>query len=160
MKPMNQWVALGGFVLACCLVAYVGGAVTAPAVRDWYPTLNKPAWTPPAWVFGPVWTVLYAAMALSAWLVWRRVGWCGALWWWTAQLVLNALWSPVFFGMHRPDLALAVIVALWVAIAGTTVLFWQLSVLAGFLFLPYWFWVSFATALNFAIWRLNPSAGP
>lgn len=159
-KIPSGWLSLLGFLLASFLAAGIGSAATATAVREWYPALAKPAWTPPPWVFGPVWTVLYVTMAIAAWLVWRRAGWCGALGWWTAQLALNALWSPVFFGMHRPDLAFAVIVALWIAIAGTTVAFWQISTLAGILFMPYWLWVSFAAALNFAIWRLNVTASP
>lgn len=160
MKTSSQWWMLAVLLLASFAAAVIGGLVTGPSVRDWYPTIAKPTWTPPSWVFGPVWTFLYTAMAVAAWLVWRRVGWCGALWWWTGQLALNALWSPAFFGMQRPDLALAVIVALWVAILGTTVMFWQISRLAGIVFVPYLAWVSFAAILNFAIWRLNSGASP
>jgi tryptophan-rich sensory protein len=94
-------------------------------------------------------------MAVAAWLVWRQVGWGGALVWFAVQLVLNAAWSPLFFGLHRIDLALLDIVALWVAIAVTLVGFWKVSPGAGWLLVPYLAWVSFATALNFALWRLN-----
>jgi len=87
--------------------------------------------------------------------VWRRAGWGGALAWFAVQLALNAAWSPLFFGLHRIDLALADIALLWLAIIGTTMAFWKVTPLAGWLFLPYLAWVSFATALNFAIWRLN-----
>jgi tryptophan-rich sensory protein len=144
------------FLLACFAAAAIGGWATGPAVREWYPTLAKPAWTPPAWLFGPVWTALYAMMALAGWLVWRRAGWCGALVWFAAQLVLNATWSPVFFGLQRIGWALINIILLWLAIAGTTVAFWRVTPVAAGLFVPYLAWVSFATALNFAIWRLNP----
>jgi benzodiazapine receptor len=155
MKLDNQWLVLGGFVVASFATAALGGATTAGSVRDWYPTIAKPSWTPPSWLFGPVWTALYLMMAVAGWLVWRRVGWGGALVWFAVQLALNTTWSPVFFGMHRIGLALVNIVLLWVAIVGTTVAFWRVTPVAGWLFVPYLAWVSFATALNFAIWRLN-----
>ncbi len=155
MKPSHSWLVLAAFLLASLAAATVGGLATGPAVRDWYPTIAKPDWTPPAWLFGPVWTALYAMMAVAGWLVWRRVGWGGALVWFGVQLALNAMWSPVFFGMHQIGLALVIIILLWVAIAGTMVAFWRVSPVAGWLFVPYLAWVSFATALNFAIWRLN-----
>ena len=103
-----------------------------------------------------MWTVLYLAMAVAAWLVWRQAGWCGALVWFGVQLALNATWSPVFFGMHRIGLALGNIVLLWLAIAGTTVVFWRVTPAAGILFVPYLAWVSFATLLNLTLYRLNP----
>jgi len=155
MKIDNQWLVLGGFVAASFAAAALGGVVTGGSVRDWYPTLVKPAWNPPAWVFGPVWTALYTMMAVAAWLVWRRVGWGGALVWFAVQLALNATWSPVFFGMHRIGLALVNIVLLWLAIAGTMVAFWRVTPVAGIVFAAYLGWASFAAALNFAIWRLN-----
>ena len=155
MKLDNQWLVLGGFVAVSFVVAAAGGAATVSAVREWYPTLSKPSWTPPSWVFGPVWTLLYAMMAVAAWLVWRRAGWCGAPAWFAAQLALNAVWSPLFFGLHWIGVALLDIGLLWVAIAATMAAFWQVTPLAGWLFVPYLAWVSFAAALNFAIWRLN-----
>ena len=155
MRSANQWLVLGGFVVVRFAAAALGGVTTAGSVRDWYPTLVKPAWNPPAWIFGPVWTVLYLAMAVAAWLVWRRVGWGAALVWFALQLALNATWSPVFFGMHQIGLALVNIVLLWLAIAGTMVAFWKVTPVAGWLFVPYLAWVSFATALNFVLWRLN-----
>jgi len=151
----NSWLMLVGFLVASFMAAAIGGAVTSSSVREWYPTLAKPDWTPPAWLFGPVWTALYAMMAVAGWLVWRRTGWSGALIWFAAQLVLNATWSPVFFGLHRIGWALVNIMLLWLAIVGTTVAFWRVTPVAGGLFVPYLAWVSFATALNFAIWRLN-----
>lgn len=156
LKLYNQWLMLAGFVVASFAAAALGGMTTASSVRDWYPTIAKPAWTPPSWIFGPVWTTLYVMMAVAAWLVWRRAGWCGALVWFAVQLALNATWSPVFFGWHRIGLALVNIVLLWLAIAGTTVAFWRVRPAAGVLFVPYLAWVSFAATLNFAIWRLNP----
>jgi benzodiazapine receptor len=147
--------ALLGFLLVTFAVAGISGVATSHAIRDWYPTIAKPAWNPPGWMFGPVWTVLYAMMAVAACLVWRQAGWGGALMLFGVQLAFNAAWSPLFFGLHRIDLALMDIVLLWGAIVATTVAFWKVTPVAGWLFVPYLAWVSFATVLNFAIWRLN-----
>lgn len=125
---------------------------------DWYATLTKPIWNPPNWVFGPVWTTLYALMGVAAWLVWRRGGWRAQrrrLGWFTAQLVLNALWTPLFFGLHRLDLALLEIVVLWSAIVATIVAFARTNTVAAWLLAPYLAWVSFASVLTFALWQLN-----
>jgi tryptophan-rich sensory protein len=127
---------------------------------DWYASLAKPDWTPPTWVFGPAWTILYAMMALAAWRLWRRRHACPresrrALALFAVQLALNLAWTPVFFGMQRPDLALAVILLLWAAIAATIVAAWKACRTAAALLVPYLAWVTFATALNMAIWRLN-----
>ena len=159
MKLDHSGLVLGGFLVASFTAAAIGGTATGRAVQDWYPTLTKPAWNPPAWLFGPVWTVLYIAMAVAAWLVWRRAGWAGArlaLTLFMVQLALNAAWSIIFFGLRNPGAAFAEIVVLWAAIVGTLVMFWQVSVPAGMLFIPYLTWVSFAAVLNFVIWRLNP----
>lgn len=156
IKLDNQWLVLVGFLLASFAAAALGSVTTISSVREWYPTVAKPVWTPPSWLFGPVWTVLYAMMSVAAWLVWRRAGWSGALVWYAMQLALNATWSPVFFGLHQIGWALVNMVSLWLAIAGTTVAFWRVSPVAGWLFVPYLAWVSYATALNFAIWRMNP----
>jgi tryptophan-rich sensory protein len=124
----------------------------------WYASLAKPAWNPPNAIFAPVWTVLYVLMSVAAWLVWRRAGFAGAgaaLVLFLGQLVLNALWSYLFFGLHRPDLALLDIVLLWVAILVVAVLFWRVDWRAGALIVPYLLWVGFASFLNFALWRLN-----
>ena len=155
MKWNHPWLILAVMLAVTFGVAAIGGAVTGPAVRDWYPSLAKPSWNPPGWVFGPVWTALYAMMAVAAWIVWRRAGWDQALLFYAIQLVLNGVWSPLFFGLHRPDLAFFDIVALWVAIVLTTAAFWKISLLAGILFVPYLAWVTFAAVLNFVIWRLN-----
>ena len=151
--------ALGllGWLVVCFSAAAVGSRFLPGA---WYATLTKPAWNPPSSVFAPVWTVLYAAMGVAAWLVWRRSGFAGAgaaLTAFGAQLVLNALWSYLFFGLHRPGVAFADIVALWVVILVVAVLFWRVDWRAGALIVPYLVWVSFATCLNFALWRLNLS---
>ncbi|MEJ2108997.1 MAG: tryptophan-rich sensory protein [Acidobacteriota bacterium] len=156
MKQDNPWLMLVMILAVTFGVAAVGGAVTGPAVRDWYPSLAKPSWNPPSWVFGPVWTALYTMMAIAAWIVWRRAGWNHALLFYGIQLALNAVWTPLFFGLHRLDLAFVDIVALWVGIVLTTAAFWKISLLAGVLFVPYLAWVSFAGVLNFVIWRLNP----
>ena len=123
---------------------------------EWYAGLVKPTLTPPAWIFGPVWTLLYVMMAMAAWLVWRRHGLAdaiGPLGLFLGQLALNALWSYL---LQRPGLAFIDIVVLWVAILATLIAFWRSHPPAGLLLLPYLLWVSFATYLNFQFWRLNP----
>ena len=147
------------FLVACFAVSAAGALVTRGPVLQWYPSLLKPAWNPPNWVFGPVWTVLYLMMAISAWLVWRRRGFkegAAALGISAFQLALNAAWSPLFFGLRNPLAGLLVIIPLWAVILATMIAFWRISRLAGALLAPYWLWVGFAAALNFAIWRLNP----
>jgi len=153
--------SLTGLGILMMIVLSVAGAEvsTTQSGLTWYQGLARPSWTPPDWLFGPVWTNLYVLMAVAAWLVWRQGGWAGAkaaLALFGAQLVLNAAWSPVFFGLERVGAALAVLVALWVAILATAVAFWRCSRVAGILMLPYLAWVTFAGALNFAIWRMNP----
>jgi translocator protein len=151
-----NWLALAAFLALCFAVAAIGGAVTRSSVDTWYATLAKPAFTPPDWVFAPVWTALYAIMALAAWLVWRRVGWQGgAMYLFFAQLALNLLWSILFFGLQLVGLALVDIVVLVVLIALTAVAFWRVDRRAGLLLVPYLLWVLYATALNGAIWRMN-----
>ncbi len=153
--------ARGGLALgAALLIAFVpalGGVFTGPSA--WYEGLAKPSWNPPGWVFGPVWTALYASMGVASWLVWRERGRAravrAALWVYAVQLVLNAAWSPLFFGLRRPDLAMIDIVLLWVTIVATVVLFWRVRPVAGAVLLPYLAWVTFASGLNFAIWRMN-----
>jgi benzodiazapine receptor len=150
-------------VVACGVSLSAGligsGAMAEGGFRSWYSLIEKPAFTPPGWVFGPVWTVLYLLMGVAAFLVWQR----GlrsravriALGWFLGQLVLNALWSPVFFGLHRIDWALVVIVLLWAALVITLFYFSQVSRPAALLLVPYLLWVSFATVLNASIWWLN-----
>jgi tryptophan-rich sensory protein len=124
----------------------------------WYQQLAKPAWNPPSWIFGPVWTVLYIMMAVAAWLVWQRGGWKQqkkALTVYLMQLALNALWTPLFFGLQRPGLAFAEILILLVAIIITVIVFWRVRRPAAWLLVPYAAWATFATVLNFTIWRMN-----
>lgn len=132
--------------------------MTRPALETWYGGLAKPAWTPPDWVFGPVWTLLYAMMAVAAWLVWRRAGWDGAraaLVLYFVQLGLNFLWSPLFFGLRSPGLGLVDIAALVCVLAATVIAFLRVDRLAGWLMAPYLAWVGYAAALNAAIWIAN-----
>lgn len=157
-SPGRQAAWLLGLIVVCFAAAGIGAAATANTVGDWYQTLTRPAWTPPDWLFGPVWSALYLMMAVSAWLVWRRDGWPAArapLGWFGAQLALNVGWSVVFFGMRRPGLALAEILVLWLAIVATTAAFWFRSRVAALMLAPYLAWSSFAACLNFSIWRMN-----
>jgi translocator protein len=142
--------------LLLCFAAAAGGALFMPG--EWYAALNKPAWNPPDWIFGPVWTALYTMMAVAAWLVWRRGGFAGQgrpLGLFLAQLALNALWTPLFFGLRQPGVAFAEILLLWVAILATLLAFWPVSRAAAWLLAPYLAWVSFAAVLNGTLWRLN-----
>ena len=145
-----------GFLAVCLGTAAIGGAVTSSTVGTWYRTLDKPFWTPPDWVFAPVWTALYVSMAVAGWLVWRRgVGVRLALILFAVQLALNLGWSVLFFGLRSPGAAAVEIVCLWAAIVATTVVFFRRVRLAGWLFVPYALWVTFAAALNVAIWQMN-----
>jgi tryptophan-rich sensory protein len=153
-----QAVGLTIFLAATAIAAWLGNLATMTSVGDWYPALVKPAWTPPDWLFGPVWSVLYLLMAVSAWLVWRKRGWRAAAWplgLYAGQLALNSLWSFVFFGLREPSWAAAEIVVLWLAIAATLIAFWRCSIVAGLLLVPYLAWVTFAAALNFSIASMN-----
>jgi benzodiazapine receptor len=146
------------FVLMCLAAGIIGSVFTKLSVTTWYPGLLKPSGTPPAWVFGPVWTALYVLMGSAAWLVWRRAGWSRAriaLALFVLQLALNVAWSLIFFGLRLPALALLEIVLLLAAIVATTLSFRQFSRVASWLMYPYLAWVMFATWLNFGIWRLN-----
>ena len=145
---------------AACFLAAMTGAFFRPG--EWYERLKKPSWRPPNRLFGPVWTILYVMIAVSGWLVWRKAGLVVAAWplaVYALQLVLNAAWTPLFFGLHRPDLGLADIVLVWLAVLATILLFFPISVGAALLLVPYLAWVTFATALNLSIWRLNRAAG-
>jgi tryptophan-rich sensory protein len=151
----HEGLALTGFLLVCAGVAWFGARFRP---GEWYGRLAKPSWTPPNRLFAPVWIVLYATMAVAAWMVWRDAGMPAAavpLGLFAAQLALNGIWSWLFFGLRRPDLALADVVALWFAIAVTIVAFHAISTAAGIMLLPYLLWVSFALLLNVSIWRLN-----
>ena len=143
--------------LAFCLSA--SGTAVFASTGDWYAQLQKPSWNPPAWIFGPVWMLLYIIMGVAAWLVWREGGWKTQKWplaMFTLQWLLNFLWTPLFFGAHRIGIAFADIVMLWIGLAATVICFFRVSPRTGALLLPYLAGVSFAAVLNFAIWRLNP----
>ena len=142
--------------LVVCFAAAAFGARYRPG--EWYRALRKPRWNPPARIFAPVWSALYTLMAVAAWLVWRAVGPGPELALFAVQLALNAAWSWLFFGLRRPGLALADIGALWLALAATVAAFWHVRALAAWLLAPYLAWVTFAVALNAALWRLNRGA--
>ena len=151
-------IGLGCFIAASFLAALTG-AWFRPG--EWYEHLRKPSWRPPNRVFAPVWTILYVMIAVAGWLVWREAGLAGAglpLAIYALQLVFNAAWTPLFFGLHRPDLGFIDIVLVWVSIVATIVLFYPVHMGAALLLVPYLAWVTFAAALNFAIWRLNSAA--
>lgn len=149
--------ALGVFLVVCFAVSALGGAVTASSVGGWYQTLAKPSFNPPDWVFAPVWTLLYAMMAIAGWLVWRRAGAASraALGLFALQLVLNLGWSLIFFGAQAIGAALVEIGVLWLAILATLIAFYRIDRRAGLLLAPYLAWVSFATLLTASLWMLN-----
>ncbi|GAA3915454.1 tryptophan-rich sensory protein [Amorphoplanes auranticolor] len=149
-----SWWGLLPFAAAVTAAALIGGLGVAGTAAE-YQNLEQPSWAPPSWLFGPVWTILYAMIAVAGWLVWRRTGWNRALTVYAGQLVLNALWTPIFFGFGRYGLALIDIVAMWLLIGATIFLIRPVSRTAAWLLVPYWAWVTFATALNAAIWSAN-----
>lgn len=150
------------FVIALAVpqaAGIIGSLFTYESIESWYSTLAKPELAPPNWVFAPVWTTLFVLMGIAAFLVWRK-GWARtdvrvALALFAGQLVLNTLWSILFFGLQSPGAALIEIAVLWCAIAATMVAFWRISNAAGWLLVPYLAWVSFATYLNAMLWILN-----
>jgi benzodiazapine receptor len=152
-RPASWW-GLIPFAVAVTAAALLG-VLGVNGTSAEYQNLNQPSWAPPSWLFGPVWTILYAMIAVAGWLVWRRTGWNRALTVYAAQLVLNAIWTPIFFGFGRYGLALIDIVLMWLLIGATIFLFRPVSRVAAWLLVPYWAWVTFATALNAAIWSAN-----
>lgn len=151
----KQTIMLVVFVLVAFLPSLAGARFMPGA---WYAGLVKPSFNPPSWVFGPVWTVLYLSIGIAAWLVWRKSGVTGA--WlafsvFAAQLVFNGLWTWLFFGLHRPGMAFVDILLLLVSIVAMALAYWPHSRVAALMMIPYFAWVSFASALNFAFWRLN-----
>lgn len=158
VRTRSSGIALGVILLLCLATGGLGAAWTNLSVATWYADLQKPSWNPPNWVFGPVWTALYVMMAVAAWLVWRERGlsWGKApLALFAVQLVLNAAWSGLFFGLRNPGLALVEIALLWSAIVATAVSFSRISGWAAGLLVPYLGWVSFAAVLNGVIWWSN-----
>jgi benzodiazapine receptor len=151
LRRLAGLAVFGAAVAAAALI----GSLAVRAAGSAYAGLRQPDWAPPGWLFGPLWSLLYAMIAVAGWLVWLRAGLPPALAWWVAQLVLNAAWTPIFFGAGRYGLAFIDIVALWLLIGVTVARFARMSRGATALLLPYWGWVSYAAALNFSIWRLN-----
>ncbi len=157
---MNKYVKILLFVVTCIAVGYLSGMATQSSVTTWFPTLIKPSFNPPSWVFAPVWSMLYIMMGIAAGLVWNRIDYerevvRKALLFFVIQLILNALWSILFFGMKNPFLAFIEIILLWLMIYETYVKFGKIDKIAGYLFIPYLLWVSFAAVLNGSIWWLN-----
>lgn len=162
MEDERGWMRVLRFLISLLLpllVGAAGGWATAQGVQDWYPGLTKPSFNPPSWVFGPVWTLLYVLMGLAAFLVWeegvRSPGVRKALTIYGVQLLLNGLWSFVFFAAEAPGWAFLELLVLLAFLIWTTVLFFRIRTLAGWLLTPYLLWVTFAGVLNFAIWFLN-----
>ena len=152
---MKPWIGLALWLVVSMAAGWVGSQFSP---GEWYASLSKPSWNPPSTVFAPVWTLLYILMGVSAWLVWREQGFDGAraaLVIFIVQLVLNGLWSYLFFGLNNPMAAFIEILALWLLILITLVLFWRVKPLAGVLLLPYLGWIGFASVLNFTLWRMN-----
>jgi tryptophan-rich sensory protein len=157
-SKQKQVVGFVGWLVLCFATSAVG-AVASIQAKSFYGGLIQPNWAPPSWVFGPVWTFLYAAMAVAAWLVWRNGGFRAnrtALSLFVTQLLLNAIWSWLFFAWAQGMLAFIDILLLWILIGATLVSFWRVRPMAGILFIPYFLWVSFAAVLNLAVWLLNP----
>ena len=157
---MNKITRILTLVVTCLVIGYFSGMGTRSAITTWYPTLVKPSFNPPNWVFAPVWSMLYIMMGVAAGLVWNRIDFekeivKKALVFFAIQLALNALWSYLFFGLRNPTLAGIEIVILWLMIFETYVKFSKINKIAGYLFIPYLLWVSFATVLNASIWWLN-----
>jgi tryptophan-rich sensory protein len=149
---MGRYAQLALFIALVAVVTFSAGQFMPGA---WYQTIAKPTWTPPSWLFGPVWSMLYVMIAVAGWVAWQNHEARPARPIWVVQLLLNGLWSPVMFGLHQIGLALIVVVLMWLSIAAFIAVAWRPARTAALLFVPYLAWVSFATALNFAIWRLN-----
>ncbi len=149
---MKTWIVLAVWIAVSMSAGFIGSRFPP---GQWYQELEKPSWNPPGWLFGPVWTLLYILMGIAVWMVWRERGFSTGLYLFIAQLVLNALWSWLFFGLNRPDLAFFEIILLWGLILATMILFWRVRPAAGALFVPYLLWVSFASVLNHTLWKLN-----
>ena len=157
---MQKQLRIATVAVTCLVVGYFSGLVTRGSIATWYPTLVKPVFNPPNWIFAPVWSMLYIMMGIAAGMVWNRIDFekelvKKALIFFTIQLALNALWSYLFFGLHNPLLALVEIVILWLMIFETYTQFKKIDKIASLLLLPYLAWVSFATILNASIWWLN-----
>ena len=158
MTLTQQGLALAVSVGICLGAAGIGSMLTIPSLGSWYAALRKPRWTPPNWLFGPVWTALYLCMAVAAWLIWRPGGFSAAalpLALFVLQLALNVFWSGIFFRLRRPGVAFLEVVILWISILATTIAFRSVSATASWLMVPYLAWVTYASALNAAVWQMN-----
>lgn len=154
----RPWLGLAVWLAVTFIASAVGAAASINA-EPFYDSIARPGWAPPASVFGPVWTILYAMMAVAAWLVWREAGFAGArsaLVLFIAQLTVNALWSWLFFAWQLGGPALINVLVLWVLILLTLLAFWQINTVSGLLLIPYLLWVSFAAFLNYSVWQMNP----
>jgi translocator protein len=156
---MKSWWKLIISVLMVEIIGILGSFSTMSSIPNWYAALTKPAFNPPSWIFGPVWTILYLMIGISFYLVWtskikasRKIY---AYWIFWIQLLLNGIWTPVFFGMHNLLGGLVIITLLWISIILNMLAFYQISKTSAYLLVPYWLWVSFASALNFSLWWLN-----
>ncbi|MFL6653789.1 MAG: TspO/MBR family protein [Sulfurifustis sp.] len=159
MPVSTQVLGLAGWLVLTFAAAAIGAAASVNA-GAFYAQLVRPSWAPPAWLFGPAWAVLYALMGVAAWRVWCSNGYraaAGALNLFVIQLLINASWSWLFFAWRRGALAFADFLILWVLVLGTIVAFWRINALAAVLLIPYVAWITFAAALNWSIWRMNPS---
>lgn len=147
-------------IIICQSAGFIGSIFTTPSIPTWYTFLKKPSFTPPSWLFGPVWITLYILMGISAFLIWKRdfdtEGVKLALGIFAFQLIFNTLWSIIFFGYQSIFGGLIVIIVLWILILLSIIFFLKISIVAGVLLIPYLFWVSFASLLNFSIYKLNP----
>ncbi|QQR54998.1 tryptophan-rich sensory protein [Candidatus Peregrinibacteria bacterium] len=154
---MGKTIKLIASILLCETAGIIGVGFTTSAIPTWYDALNKPSFNPPSWIFGPVWTALYFFMGLSLFLVWINPSKTKqkAFLFFFIQLLLNAIWSPVFFGLRSTSMGLIVIIFLWIFILLTLIHFYKISKPSAALLAPYFLWVSFATVLNFSIWQLN-----
>ncbi len=148
----TDWLRLMSAVVVTQGVGLLGAVATAPKIGSWYAGLDKPIFSPPSWLFGPVWTVLYVMMGVALYLGWQKKS---DLKWFWIQLGLNTLWSFLFFGLESPGLAVIEIIVLWLAIVLTIKSFWVKNRIGGYLLIPYLLWVSFASILNGAVWWLN-----
>lgn len=155
----NDLITLAWFVGVPLTLGGLAGMSTQKQILTWWPKLRKPSWQPPAFLFGPIWSIMYVLTGISAWMVWTHGGWeaqRGALVLWAFQLVLNILWNPIFFLTHNMELALVDIAALWAMLMWTVTVFHQIEPLAAAINIPYLLWVSFATVLNYVFIKLNP----
>ncbi len=154
---LSKWLNLFKYIGICVGVGLLGSVFTMKSIPTWYDKLNKPSITPPSWIFGPVWTLLYTLMGISASIISQKKeqGKKVAMTIFYLQLILNYLWTAFFFGMHSPFAALIEIFILWIFIVVTILLFWKLSPVAALLLVPYLLWTSFASVLNFLFWKIN-----